>query len=170
MDATRAALDQVLAGLHGLGLPDSAVTAIVASVQQHLRITPQAPRALPKPMTPAEIARSFRRSSIRRTEVFGQRVGGGSAWNMMLELFACHHEDRRVSVSSLCYASGGANTTALRQLDLMLASGLVERAEDPCDGRRTWIAPTPRAIEGMTYLIESFRLTASQPLVSPPRS
>ena len=52
-----------------------------------------------------------------------------------------------MSVSSLCIASGAAPTTALRQIGQMEARGLITRREDERDRRRTWVSPTPRALD-----------------------
>jgi len=74
-----------------------------------------------------------------RLEVIGADLLGEPAWDMLLELYALEIEQRRISVSKLCLASGVPPTTALRWVDKLQESGLVTRKEDPFDARRTWV-------------------------------
>lgn len=73
------------------------------------------------------------------------------AWDILLELYALRREQRRISVSKLCIAAAVPTTTALRWLDKLHADGLVLREDDPCDGRRVWVALSDKgakALEG----------------------
>lgn len=70
-------------------------------------------------------------------------------WDMLLDLTAATAEHRRVSVSSLCIASGVPPTTALRWITQMGDAGLVQRFEDHTDRRRVFIALTESAIGSM---------------------
>jgi DNA-binding MarR family transcriptional regulator len=69
---------------------------------------------------------------------------------MLLELYAAHESGRKVSVSSLCYASGVPPTTALRQLARLEKFGLILREGDRRDSRRQFIVPTAKAIQGVS--------------------
>lgn len=146
-------LSRIVADLGRIGLHGTALDTIVGLIRAHAN--------LPKPETPpkpgyAQIARSFYRSSLMRTEALGGRIVADGAWNMLLDLFAAAEEDNHVSVSSACIASGGAHTTALRQLGWMEESGLVRRFPDPSDRRRYWVEMTADTQQVMRKLIDSF--------------
>ncbi len=68
---------------------------------------------------------------------------------MLLDLIAARGENVRVSVTSLCIASGVPPTTALRWIGQMTEAGLFERVHDECDRRRAFINLTDRAVDGM---------------------
>ena len=68
---------------------------------------------------------------------------------MLLDLTAARSEHARVSVTSLCIASGVPPTTALRWIGQMTDAGLFERVEDDTDRRRAFIALTDRAADAM---------------------
>ena len=89
-----------------------------------------------------------------RAELLGAAIFQDLAWDMLLDLYVREAEGRRVSVTSLTIASGGAPTTALRHLHKLLAHGLVTRQDDAEDGRRSWIALTPATRAGMMDLME----------------
>lgn len=57
------------------------------------------------------------------------------AWDMLVDLFVNEAADRRISVSSLCIASGVPNTTALRYLKLLTDSGRIVRSKCDQDAR-----------------------------------
>jgi DNA-binding MarR family transcriptional regulator len=71
------------------------------------------------------------------------------AWDMVIDLFAAWAEGRRISVSSVCIASGVPRSTALRWVVEMERQGLVRRWPDARDGRRTFIEITRDAAEGV---------------------
>jgi DNA-binding MarR family transcriptional regulator len=68
---------------------------------------------------------------------------------MLLDLTAARVEHTRVSVTSLCIASGVPPTTALRWITQLTEAGLVERIEDDTDRRRAFIALTDKAADAM---------------------
>ena len=68
---------------------------------------------------------------------------------MLLDLTAARAEHTRVSVTSLCIASGVPPTTALRWIGQMIEAGLLERVEDETDRRRAFIALTDKAADAM---------------------
>ena len=72
------------------------------------------------------------------------------AWDMLLDLLAARLEHERVSVSSLCIAAAVPPTTALRWIRTLTDKGLVERQDDPHDGRRIFIALANEAAEALT--------------------
>ena len=82
-----------------------------------------------------EIVR-FRR---RRDEVLGAALFGEPVWEMLLDLLIARLLNKRVSVSSLCIASHAPESTALRHIHRMIDAGLVDKVDDPSDGRRSLI-------------------------------
>ena len=68
---------------------------------------------------------------------------------MLLDLAAARAEHKRVSVTSLCIASGVPPTTALRWIGQLTAAGLLERVEDETDRRRAFLALSDQAADAM---------------------
>ncbi|MBK8860913.1 MAG: winged helix-turn-helix transcriptional regulator [Sphingomonadales bacterium] len=78
--------------------------------------------------------------------------------DMLLDLMAARLEDEEVSVTSLCIASAGPSTTALRWLRNLIDVGLLWRRADPEDGRRVYISLTGPAARAMSaYLAAAKR-------------
>jgi DNA-binding MarR family transcriptional regulator len=90
------------------------------------------------------------RARRQRAKFFNPELFADPAWDMLLELYAAALSQRRVSVSSLCIASGVAATTALRWMSALQKDGLIARENDPLDGRRVFVklsAKGQRSIE-----------------------
>lgn len=94
--------------------------------------------ALPDP----RLIRNLLKARQMRSRFFGVDLFADPAWDMLLDLSAARVEHRRVSVTSLCIASGVPNTTALRWMKLLERAGLIERIEDDTDRRRAFVALT----------------------------
>jgi hypothetical protein len=101
--------------------------------------------ALPDP----RLVRRIIRQRQLRARFFDGDLFGDPAWDMLLDLTAARAEHTRVSVTSLCIASGVPPTTALRWIGQMTDAGLLERVEDETDRRRAFIALTEKAADGM---------------------
>jgi hypothetical protein len=90
---------------------------------------------------------------IRQRQLRGQFVDpelfADPAWDILLDLTAARAEHRRVSVTSLCIASGVPPTTALRWIGQMVDAGLLERVEDETDRRRAFIQLSDKAADAM---------------------
>jgi DNA-binding MarR family transcriptional regulator len=80
---------------------------------------------------------------------------------MLLDLTAAHAEHRRVSVTSLCLASGVPPTTALRWVQQMTESGLFERVADSADKRRVFISLSDRAADAMARYFSEIDVEAA---------
>jgi len=65
------------------------------------------------------------------------------AWDMLLDLLYAELANKPVSVSSVCIASGAAQSTGLRWLKTLEQRGLVVRKFDACDGRRNFVELSP---------------------------
>lgn len=84
-----------------------------------------------------------------RARFFDASLFADPAWDMLLDLTAARAEHARVSVTSLCIASGVPATTALRWISQMIQAGLFERTQDETDRRRAFIQLTDKAADGM---------------------
>lgn len=96
-----------------------------------------------------------------RAKHFDPELMQDPAWTMLLELAWADLQGVKVSVTSLCIASGAPDTTALRYLKLLENEELVARRPDPKDGRRSWISMTPVAREKLAKMMQELRRNAS---------
>ncbi len=83
------------------------------------------------------------------------------AWEMLAELMRARLAGKQVTVSSLALASKSPMTTALRRIDDLVAGGLVARAPDPTDRRRTFVELTDEGRARMQVFLEGFSRLAS---------
>lgn len=81
------------------------------------------------------LAADIRAALALRDRLAAEFPFGEPARNILLDLALCRLEERRVSVTSACIASGAPWTTALRYIDQLVASGLVHREPHPDDAR-----------------------------------
>lgn len=120
-------------------------------------------KLLRKPRPPLPDPRLIRRVIRQRrlrAKYFDAELFADPAWDMLLDLTAARAEHMRVSVSSLCIASGVPPTTALRWIGQMTEAGLFERQEDQTDRRRAFIALSNRAADAMARYFEELGRTA----------
>jgi hypothetical protein len=101
------------------------------------------------PLPDPRLVRRIIRQRQLRGRFFDAELFADPAWDMLLDLTAARAEHERVSVTSLCIASGVPPTTALRWIGQMREAGLFERVEDECDRRRAFIGLTDTAVDGM---------------------
>jgi len=109
------------------------------------------------PHTLAQFAARWRALRMRRNEMLGMPVFRDPAWDMLLDLLVASEEGRRVSVTSLCHASGVPTTTALRHVDRLDELGLIDRIADPSDKRRFWITARPDTLRRVRELVARLR-------------
>ncbi|CAH0495691.1 MarR family transcriptional regulator [Novosphingobium sp. CECT 9465] len=103
--------------------------------------------ALPDPRHVRKIIRQRQ----MRARFFEGELFADPAWDMLLDLTAAQAEHNRVSVTSLCIASGVPPTTALRWISQMSELGLLCRAEDQTDRRRAFITLSDQATHAMAH-------------------
>lgn len=105
-----------------------------------------------------QVARSFYKIRRRRSRVLPADLFAEPAWDMLLDLFIQRSNGQRVSVTSLCFASGVPPTTALRWISGLIESDLVVRVESEQDRRKAFIVLTDRGYRQMrSILIEAIR-------------
>lgn len=94
----------------------------------------------------AELAgfiRELLRKETKRRSIGGGLLFGDPAWEMLLDLLLARLEDRRVSVSSACIASGAPMSTALRLVRRLDAEGVLIKIPDEKDRRRHFLVINP---------------------------
>ena len=101
--------------------------------------------ALPDPRL---IRRVIRQRQLR-ARFFDGDLFADPAWDILLDLTAARAEHLRVSVTSLCIASGVPPTTALRWIGQMTDAGLLLRVDDEADRRRAFIALSDKSADAM---------------------
>ncbi|WP_114521886.1 winged helix DNA-binding protein [Altererythrobacter sp. ZODW24] len=106
-------------------------------------------RSARPPLPDPRLVRRIIRQRQLRARFFESELFADPAWDMLLDLTAARVEHTRVSVTSLCIASGVPPTTALRWITQMTEAGLLERVEDEADRRRAFIALTDAASDAM---------------------
>jgi DNA-binding MarR family transcriptional regulator/DNA-binding NarL/FixJ family response regulator len=113
-------------------------------------------RAPRPPLPDPRLVRRIIRQRQQRARFFDGALFADPAWDILLDLTAARAEHTRVSVTSLCIASGVPPTTALRWIGQMGCAGLLERIEDDADRRRAFIALSDRAADAMArYFAET---------------
>lgn len=105
--------------------------------------------ATPAPTPDPRMVRRIIRQRQMRTRHFEAQLFADPAWDMLLDLTAARAEHRRVSVTSLCIASGVPPTTALRWIGQMVEQGLFLRVGDQMDRRRAFIELSDSCAEAM---------------------
>ncbi|WP_375380144.1 MarR family transcriptional regulator [uncultured Sphingomonas sp.] len=107
-------------------------------------------------------ARHLYRIRRQRDAVFGN-LSGEPAWDMLLDLFISHQQQRPTSISSLCIAACVPSTTALRWITALIAKGVLARQDDPADRRRSHIMLTSVSYRQMAHLLRA--MMAQDPFV-----
>lgn len=102
----------------------------------------------------SRMVRALQTARRRRDAFFDSELFADPAWDLLLELYAVHLEQRRVSVSSLCIAAYVPATTALRWIAKLEEDGFAHRSPDPLDARRAWIELSPEGVERMRGYFE----------------
>lgn len=104
----------------------------------------------PRPPLPdPRLVRKIIRQRQLRAQFLGAELFADPAWDMLLDLTAARAEHTRVSVTSLCIASGVPPTTALRWISQMTEAGILQRVEDESDRRRAFIELSEKTAEAM---------------------
>ncbi len=114
-----------------------------------------AKRENPSRLPAADRIRATIRKRQARARFFDAGLFADPAWDILLDLTAARAEGRRVSVTSLCIASGVPPTTALRWIGQMTEQGLLVREEDRVDRRRAFVALSETALEAMALYFEA---------------
>lgn len=160
-------VSEIASMMRAVGVPQSVAIALEQVIRHHAN--PDALNGssghlvtMPQPSSLGVVAALFHRKALKRAELLGD-LASDLAWQMLLALVAEDERGRGIAVSSLCEASGGPATTALRHIHAMISAGLVLKSADPRDGRRYWISLTNNTRERMREMLMDF-------CVPPPRA
>jgi DNA-binding MarR family transcriptional regulator len=93
-----------------------------------------------------------------REQILGASLFADPAWDMLLELYACTLEQRRLTVTDISSAAVVPVSTALRWLAKLLNDGLAARRGDPLDARRSWVELTQHGRSAMDRVVSSMPL------------
>ena len=91
---------------------------------------------------------------------FNRNLFADPAWDLLLELYQAHLEQRRLSVSALLKAGGQPATTNLRWLAKLERDALAERVNDKLDARRIWVSLSPKGADVMKRYFDEVAITA----------
>jgi len=119
-------------------------------------------RNMRPPLPDPRLVRKIIQQRQLRARFFDGDLFADPAWDMLLDLTAARVEHVRVSVTSLCIASGVPPTTALRWISQMTDAGLLERIEDETDRRRAFIQLTDKAVDAMSRYFHELGKAAAQ--------
>ncbi|WP_353860539.1 response regulator transcription factor [Azospirillum formosense] len=146
---------------HGLALIEAVKALREAQPKPAAPVATPAAPAVPAPIPAAAgenrrlaVLRTLQQSRVARDKYFPKGLFEDPCWDMLLDLMANHLRGRRISVSSLCMASGVAQTTALRRISELHDRGLVRRIADEKDGRRVFIELTEQGIAALSGYVE----------------
>lgn len=139
-------LDQVIALLIKMASDHAGPAAQASAAPRHF--------VAKAPLDSASVRRVIRRRKERQ-KYFPANLFADPAWDMLLDLAAAKVERKRVSITSLCLASGVPMTTALRWLSVLTDKNLIERKEDPADGRRVFVELSEDAFMAMARYFSS---------------
>ena len=119
-------------------------------------------RKLRPPMPDPRMIRKILRQRQMRSTFFDAGLFADPAWDMLLDLTASRVEHTRVSITSLCIASGVPPTTALRWISQMTEAGLFQRIEDEVDRRRAFIGLSDSAADAMARYFAALGKSAAK--------
>jgi CheY-like chemotaxis protein/DNA-binding MarR family transcriptional regulator len=91
-----------------------------------------------------------------RSQYFPSDLFSDPCWEMLLDLYDAHLSNVEVTVTSLGAASGVPQTTALRRMETLQSHGLIARAGDKSDQRRTIIRLTAAGLSAVERFFETY--------------
>jgi hypothetical protein len=81
-------------------------------------------------------------------------------WDMLLDLYIAHHEQREVYLWPLCIAANAPLSTAHRKIREMEAKGYINRSPTVRDGRRIGITMTNQGLAITARLLDQIAVIA----------
>ncbi len=107
------------------------------------------------------LARRDREKASLSPELFND-----PAWDILLDLFIAHAQDKFISVSDAGLAGQVPATTALRWVWSLEKTGLVERMADKNDKRRSFVMLTSSGLSYMRKVLATMSARMMPPLFS----
>ncbi|PNU02296.1 MarR family transcriptional regulator [Novosphingobium guangzhouense] len=90
-----------------------------------------------------------------RENFFGAEILGEPGWDLILDLYISHAEDRQLSITAAAIGSCAPATTALRWITALEKAGLLLRSSDVKDQRRTFLHLSPKGVGAMEDLLRA---------------
>jgi len=90
----------------------------------------------------------------RRDQYFTSSLFKEPAWDILLELFVAHAEDRPVRVADACRVTATSASTGLRWIGTLEAARLIEREPDTSDGRASFVHLSSIGLQIMTDYLD----------------
>lgn len=90
----------------------------------------------------------------KRGKYFKSALMGEPAWDILLDLYICEAEGRRVSITDACIGSCVPPTTGLRWIQVLSDEKLLKKVEDPTDARRAFVSLTDHGTKAMDKFLE----------------
>ena len=81
----------------------------------------------------------------RRIKIFGRKMFGEPAWDMLLALYINDHAGPRQTVGSLIENAGMVPSTGKRWIEFLVDNGFIARDKHPNDARTHFVFLTDRA-------------------------
>lgn len=143
-----------------LRITDSTIMAHLKTLTERIEATDQvirdvvlqSARLIDRP-TAARLMYTARRD---RDSFFDNDLFGEPAWDILLDLYIAHSEDRPISVSSAGIAACAPPTTGLRWVAALVERGLVERRQDEKDRRVTYVMLTDQGVLAMERFLDRY--------------
>lgn len=134
-----------------------AVKAALLVRQARERAAPVAETVAAGPVDRKRTALKDMRSMRKmRSQHFPTELFSDPCWEMLLDLYDARLTGAEVTVTSLGVASGVPLTTALRRMDQLSEHGLIERAGDAGDKRRTIVRLSQEGLEAVERFFETY--------------
>ena len=106
--------------------------------------------------------RRYIESRRRRERILGGNLFSDPAWDMLLELYAAQLRDEKLTVTSLCIASGVPSSTALRWISVLERTGLITQQDDPADSLRLLVGLSPEGLTRMSAFFAAEEVASSR--------
>jgi DNA-binding transcriptional ArsR family regulator len=157
LEALSESLWDILAKLDAEDRQDAGVSDLSPTLRNRMASLGQAisKSAGRPPLPDPRLVRRIIRQRRLRSRYFPGDLFADPAWDMLLDLTAAAAEHSRISVTSLCLASGVPPTTALRWITQMEEAGLVNREGDSTDRRRAFIVLSDKTIASIARYFEA---------------
>lgn len=110
-------------------------------------LTLRSPTRWPRPEISAAALANARivthRRLLRQQLIGAPDLFGDPAWEMLVDLFLHEGQGKDLSIGALCVPVGLPTSSALRLVQKLCDAAIVERIDDPVDGRRSIIRLAP---------------------------
>lgn len=103
------------------------------------------------------LALDLKTSREQRSYFFAPEMFGEAGWDMLLALYIARGRGYRLKISDACFESRVPASTALRWLDFLERSDLVERQGSPLDRRTVMVDLSSKAVGQMNDYLSNLR-------------